>query len=164
LKNYKESDYALNKYSQGIVYKFANQIIQITLSDYLAENASKTERDFLELKAMSDEIYHQQAVNTNRTSRLDVSIDGLEEMEQFATVSLDTELIHRSDAKKAMEAAQLLLESGELTEVQKRRFLLHFFKGFSYRQIAALEGVFFTSVAESITAAIYKLKKYFNFF
>lgn len=164
MKNYKENDYALNKFSQGIVYKFADRIVEITLSDYLAENPDKTEQDFKELKALSDKIYYQQDVNENRTSHLNISINGLEETELLATVSLDTELIHKSDAKKAMEAAQLLLESGELTEVQKRRFLLHFFKGFSYRQIAALEGIFFTSVAESIAAAIYKLKKYFKIF
>ena len=40
--------------------------------------------------------------------------------------------------------------------------MLHFFQGLSYRQIARQEGVFFTSVAESLEAAMGKLKKYFE--
>jgi hypothetical protein len=38
MKNYKDSDYALNKFSEGIVYRFADRIVEITLEDYLAEN------------------------------------------------------------------------------------------------------------------------------
>ena len=162
MKNYKDNDYALNKFSEGIVYRFADRIVEITMEDYLEENPGKTEQDFWELKALSDEIYHRQAVNTNRTSRMDVSINGVEETEQLATVSLDTELIHRSDAGKATQAARQLLSSGDLTEVQRRRFILHFFEGLSYRQIAGREGVHFTSIQESIKAATVKLQKYFK--
>ncbi len=81
MKNYKDSDYALNKYSGGIVYKFAGRIVEVTLEDYLSENPSKTAEDFRELKALSDEMYHQQVIHENRTSRLDVPIGGLEETE-----------------------------------------------------------------------------------
>ncbi|MGC6173089.1 RNA polymerase subunit sigma-24 [Lacrimispora sp. 38-1] len=164
MKNYKESDYALNKFSEGIVYKFADRIVEVTLEDYLAENPGRTAEDFLELKALSDEIYHEQVMQENRTSRLDVSLNGLEETEALATPPLDTELIHKNESKRAMTAAKKLLDSGELTEIQRRRFILHFFKGYSYRKIAAIEGVFFTSVAESITAASHKFKKYFKNF
>lgn len=129
MKNYKDSDYALNKFSEGIVYRFADRIVEITLEDYLAENPDKTTDDFLELKALSDEIYHQQIIDENRTSRLNVSINGLEETEVLATVSLDTELIHKSDNKNAMEAAKRLLDSGDLTEVQRRRVSSAFLSG-----------------------------------
>lgn len=162
MKKYKNSDYALNKFSQGIVYKFADRIVEITLLDYLAENPSKTEQDFLKLKDLSDEIYHQQDVTENRTSRLNVSINGLEETEQLATVSLDTELIHKSDAKKAMKAAKKLLESGLLTEVQRRRFLLHFYQGLSIRQIAKRESVRQRAVWDSLQWSAKKLKKFFD--
>lgn len=162
MKNYKDSDYALNKFSEGIVYRFADRIVEITLEDYLAENPGKTTDDFLELKALSDEIYHQQVIDENRTSRLDVSINGLEETEQLSVPALDSDLIHKSDTKKAKEAAKWLLGSGELTEIQRRRFLLHFVEGLSYRQIAGREGVHFTSVHESIEAATAKLQKFFK--
>ena len=42
MKNYKDSDYALNKFSKGIVYR----------------NPGRTAQDFIELKVLSDEIYH----------------------------------------------------------------------------------------------------------
>lgn len=164
MKNYTDSDYALNKYSEGIVYKFADGIVEVTLEEYLRENPGRTAEDFAELKSLSDEIYHEQVVQTNRTSRLDVTMNGLEESEQLATVSLDTELVHRQDERKALQAAGQLLNSGALTEVQRRRFILHFFEGLSYRQIAARESVHFTSVHESIEAANTKLKKYFEKF
>ncbi|WP_312432333.1 sigma factor-like helix-turn-helix DNA-binding protein [Lacrimispora sp.] len=162
MKNYKDSDYALNKFSEGIVYKFADRVVEITLEDYLTENPSKTAEDFLELKALSDEIYHQQVIQENRTSRLDVSINGLEETEALASISLDTELIHKNDSKNAMEATKRLLNSEDLTEVQRRRFLMHFIQGLSYRQIASREGVHFTSVHESLEAATAKLQKFFE--
>ncbi|WP_333783126.1 hypothetical protein [Lutispora saccharofermentans] len=68
MKNYKDSDYALNKFSEGIVYKFADRIVEVTLEDYLTENPGKTAEDFLELKALSDEIYHEQVMQENRTN------------------------------------------------------------------------------------------------
>lgn len=46
MKNYRKSDYALNKYRKGIVYKFADGIVEVTLEDYLRENPDKTETDF----------------------------------------------------------------------------------------------------------------------
>lgn len=110
MKNYKDSDYARNKFSDGIVYRFADRIVEITLKDYLAENPDKTVEDFMDLKALSDEIYHQQVINDNRTSRLDVSINGLEDTGQLATAPLDTEWIHKSDSRNAMEAATAKLQ------------------------------------------------------
>lgn len=54
MQNYRKSDYAINKNSPNIVYRFHNEIIEITLEDYLKENPDKTEHDFAELKALSD--------------------------------------------------------------------------------------------------------------
>ena len=55
MQNYRKSDYAVNKNSPNIVYRFHNEIIEITLEDYLKENPDKTEHDFAELKALSDQ-------------------------------------------------------------------------------------------------------------
>ncbi|MDR2023322.1 MAG: RNA polymerase subunit sigma-24 [Hungatella sp.] len=162
MRNYKDSDYALNKFSKGIVYRFTDRIVEITLEDYLADNPGRTAQDFMELKFLSDEIYHQQIIHENRTSRLDVSINGLEETQQLGTGSFDIELIHKSDMKKAIGAAKQLLDSGELTEIQRRRFIRHFFQGLSTRQIAQIESVRQQSVWESLYWASKKLKKFFN--
>lgn len=162
MRNYKDSDYALNKHSEGIVYKFADGSKHtIMLEDYLSANPDKTAEDFAKLKAFSDEVYHEQVIVEHRTGRLDVTINGLEETEQLATVSIDTELIHKADTGKALKAAKLLLNSGKLTEVQRRRFMLHFFKGLSIRQIAEIEQVDFRAVWESLHWATKKLKKFY---
>jgi len=159
LKNYKDSDYALNKFSEGIVYKFADGIIEVTLADYLKDNPGKTEDDFIMLKALSDEIYHEQVVHEQRTSRLNISMNGLEESELLAAPAIDTGLIHKIEEEKALKAARRLLHSGKLTEVQRRRFLLHFFQGLSTRQIAEREGVHQRAVWDSLQWAGKKLKK-----
>lgn len=161
MRNFKDSDYALNKFSEGIVYKFADGIVEVTLEDYLRTNPRKTDRDFRELKALSDEIYHRQAVDTNRTSRLNVTISGMEETEQMATASVETKLLQKIDQDKALKAARELLSGGDMTEIQRRRFLLHFFQGLSTRQIAARENVSHIAVHKSILLAKEKLKKIF---
>lgn len=101
----------------------------------------KTEEDFAELKALSDEIYYQQDRQEQRTSHHDVSINGMEEMDIAAAPPIDAELIRKGEEEKALEAAKRLLDSGKLIPAQRRRFLLHFFQGFSTRQIARMEGV-----------------------
>ena len=164
MRNYKDSDYALNRYSQGIVYKFSDGIVEITLEDYLRDNPDKTAEDFAELKALSDEIYYQQDRQEYRVSHRNVSISGMEDMLVASAPSVDTELIQKDEEKKALEAAICLLESGKLTDVQKRRFCLHFFQGLSTRQIAKLEGCTKRAVKFSVDIAVEKLKKNFKIF
>ena len=53
MNNYRKSDYAVNKFSEGIVYRFNSETIEVTLEDYLKENPGKTEQDFQKLKAIS---------------------------------------------------------------------------------------------------------------
>jgi RNA polymerase sigma factor (sigma-70 family) len=48
----------------------------------------------------------------------------------------------------------------QLGENQYRRIYAYYFKGMTYRQIAAAEGVSDKSVRESIAGAIKKLKKF----
>ena len=162
MRNYKDSDYALNRYSQGIVYKFSDGIVEITLEAYLRDNPGKTEADFLELKALSDEIYHEQVVQEHRTSRLDVSIDGLDETALTAAPSLDMAYIRKNEETEALKAAKDLLESGMLTVAQQRRLQLYYFQGLSTRQIARMEGVHQRAVWDSLMWAGKKLKKFYT--
>lgn len=162
MRKYEDSDYAVNKFSPNIVYRFADGTVEVTLQDYLRDNPGKTEQDFVELKALSDEIYYIQDRNDTRYGKRKNTLGSIEESELFATAALDVMLIQNNDERNAIAAAMLLLESGDLTEIQRRRFVLHFFQGLSYRQIAQHENVHFTSVQESIEAANAKLKKYFE--
>ena len=43
VKNYRKSDYALNKFSEGIVYQFSDGTLEISMEDYLQDNPDKTE-------------------------------------------------------------------------------------------------------------------------
>ena len=165
LRDYRKSDYAINKYSPNIVYRFHDEIIEVALEDYLKENPDKTEQDFAELKALSDEIYYEQDRAESAQTRKDVSIHGLEETEHCATRALDEEWEERvvdiQNRKYAWKALEQLFTVGALTEVQKRRFRLHVFQGLSTRQIGRMEGTSHQAVAKSINLAIAKLKKYF---
>lgn len=162
MRKYQDSDYAVNKFSPHIVYRFADGTVEVTLNDYLRDNPGKTEQDFAELKALSDKIYYIQDRDDTRYGKRKNTLGSIEESERFSTGSPDIELIQINDEQNAIAAAMQLLDSGDLTEIQRRRFILHFFQGLSYRQIARQEGVFFTSVAESMETAMSKLKKYFE--
>lgn len=164
MRNYQESDYALNKLSPNIVYRFTDGTVAVTLEDYLSSNPGKTEQDFAELKALSDEMYYTQDRDDTRYGKRKRTVNEVLETERFSSPAPDVELIEKGDKKSAMVAAEQLLDSGDLTKVQRRRFILHFFEGLSLRQIAEQEDVHFTSVDESVAVAKQKLKKYFKNF
>ena len=161
MKNYKDSDYALNKYSEGIVYRFADGIVEYTLADYLAENTGKTEADFRALKALSDEIYHEQVIEDNRQNRENVSIHNMEESEDFGGDTLEDVVIERPE-REAVENQRRELASrafDKLTEAQRRRYLMYYVDGMTLRQIAESEGVVHSKIQNSINAADKKIKK-----
>ncbi len=166
MNNYRNTDYALNKHSKGIVYKFADGIIETTLTDYLRENPEKTEEDFNGLKELSDEIYYQQDRHQNRISRLDVSIYCLKQADYISMLHLAADAQRKNERSRAQEqaliAAKRLLDSGKLTETQKHRFYLYFFEGLSTRQIALQDKVHQRAVWDSLRWTIKKLKKYFE--
>ena len=117
------------------------------------------------MKALSDEIYYEQDRADSAQTRKDISIHGLE-TQSCATRPLDEEwleqLIEIQNRKYARQALRRLLQSGVLTNVQRRRFFLHVFQGQSTRQIARLDGTSHQAVAKSLNLAIAKLKNFFD--
>ncbi len=164
MKNYKNSDYAINKYSESIVYRTVNQIIEISLSDYLEANPDKTEQDFNELKALSDEIYLEQDRTENRITQKTSSLENTKQIQDFTALTIEENYIEKLDKHNIISAFKEFLKDGSLTEIQKRRFVMHVLKNFSMREIARIENVDFTSVRESIHSAKRKLKKFFEKF
>lgn len=165
MQKYWTSDYAVNKDCEGIVYQFADgKKVEISLAEYLQTNPDRTEEDFMELKSLSDGIYYEQALGDTQYGKKKQSLGKLEDSEKFATPSIETILIHNKDKEQILKAVKLLLREKKLTDVQRRRFINHFYKGLSYRQIADQEKVHFTSVQESINGAVQKLKKYLKNF
>lgn len=160
MRDYKDNDYALNKYSRSIVYQFADGIREVTLEDFLEENPHKTAADFEAIKALSDEIYYEQDRQEHRTNRRNVSLTGLEEMEQLSVPSVEVQWIGQEERETVWKEVSRFLKSGTLTEVQQRRFRQHYFQGLSTRQIARLEGVHQRAVWDSLMWAEKKLKKF----
>ena len=164
MKHYTNSDYALNKYSEGIVYRFADGIVEVTLADFLAENPNKTEADFRALKEFSDGDYHGEVKATYRQTWKDLR-DGTAEDSMFnADISAEDSFFGESEAceecvqyQKQVDAAYQVLD--KLTEVQRRRYLMHRVDGLTLREIAAIESVAFQVVSKSISGAEKKIKK-----
>jgi hypothetical protein len=158
MQNFTDSDYALNKYNSGIVYRFADgSRVTVTLTDYLNENPGKTERDFAALKALSDAIYLDQVRAENAQTKKNVSVHTLKGGVPFEEAFLDA--LDRAAAAKAFAA---LLADDALTETQRRRFRLHVLEGLTFREIAKREGVAVRAVQKSVDAARRLLIGVFN--
>lgn len=162
MKNYRKSDYALNKFSEGIVYQFSDGTLEISMADYLRDNPDKTEADFLALKALSDEIYLEQVRLETAQGNKTVSMTELEDTIAHPAPSLDDSYIMADENRRIKLAVDKLFQYGKLTPKQKERFVRHFFVGVSLRKIASDEGVHFTSVDECIRRAVDKLRTYFK--
>ena len=132
------------------------------MADYLRDNPDKTEKDFLELKALSDELYLEQArLETAQGNKL-VFLADLEDTVVYPAPSLDDSCIQADENRRVKLAVDKLFQCGKLTPKQKERFVRHFFAGVSLREIASDEGVHFTSVDECIRRAVDKLRVYFS--
>jgi len=163
MKNYQDSDFTLNKYSKGIVYRsVSGAIITYTLADYLAENPGKTEADFRAWKELSDNDYLITKRNEYNQTRKDVSLHGLDETEACSAPSPEDEIIEQPEqiAKEQQRRELGLRAFAALTEVQQRRYIQHYVYNKTVREIADLEGVKHQSVVECLDGAKKKIKKF----
>ncbi|MDR1689176.1 MAG: hypothetical protein LBS21_11270 [Clostridiales bacterium] len=163
MRNYKESDYAMNKYSDGIVYRFADGIVEISLSDYLAENPEKTEADFRALKEISDSDYlmNDRADNaqTKRNSPLNEAVLRHAISPEEILVNKITEQEEAVVQRRRLASVTQILK--KLTAVQRRRYLLFVVNGLTEREIAEKEGSTQQAVSKSLCWVEKKIKKFF---
>lgn len=159
MKNYKDSDYAANKYSPNIVYRFGNETVEITPEKFLADNPNMNEDDFLRFKALSDAIYLEQVQTEHFSNRKNVSLTVLEETEACATRPID-EYIEKQEEKAVLRAVQRFLDSDILTETQKRRFIEFYIQGLSERQIAIKENTSNVAIFKSINQSLKKIENF----
>lgn len=162
MKEYWKSDFALNRRSTGIVYQFADGIVEITLEDYIRENPGKTEADFLALKAISDEIYQQQFSRERAQTRRELP---LFDYAALAAPSAEQALeiaAKMREAERIKAGLERFIASGFLTEVQRRRFTLYCIRGFSTRKIAVAEGVRQFAVWKSLNLCQKKFEKFLD--
>ncbi|HZJ78568.1 MAG TPA: RNA polymerase subunit sigma-24 [Clostridia bacterium] len=161
MKNYQSSDYAANKYARGIVYRLADTTVEVKMEEYLRENPGKTKADFAELKALSDEIFFEQDRNEGRQRKKMVSFHALEETDLLAvpspeeTMIATEEQVEKQKFRREIAAKTLSV----LTDVQRRRYLLHTVNGMTTRAIAEKDGVSHVAVVYSLEQAEKKIKK-----
>ena len=165
MRNYTNSDYALNKYSGGIVYHFTDKIEEITLEDYLAENPDMTEADFTALKELSDGIYLEQARSENTQTKNNAPFEELSKTTLCCTPSLEDMLISEINAieEKSRREHLVALKNqvlGLLSDIQLRRYILRHVEHLKLRQIADKECVSLQVIHKSILAAEKKIIKF----
>ena len=159
--NYNKSNYGLNKHSEGIVYRNADgSTLEITYEKISATDPTFTKEDFKNIKDFSDNFYHEEAkADYNYHHCVKGSYDSFEDSHWLQTECLEDELFKRADEKEFTDKIYTAI-STLLTETQKRRLLLHAFRGLTIREIAKREGSTQKSVWESINAAQAKIKKF----
>jgi hypothetical protein len=155
MKNYKESDYALNKHSGGIVYRFADKIVEVTLTDYLVEYPDKTAEDFRRLKEFSDKEYLEQDRIGYQQTWKNTPLDALENTEFCSASSPEELFINAFNMLEVVEqqknrTALAKKVWDKFTEVQRRRYLLYHVEGLIMRKIAEIENVSHTSVVDCL--------------
>ena len=166
MQNFKDSDYALNKHSKGIVYRFADKIIEVTLEDYLAENPGAIEDDFIQLKAFSDADYLTQDRIGYQQTWKNSSFADMPETTECCAASPEESMIREMDKREEIQSweSQMLIARealDALSEVQRRRYLLHHVNGLTTRQIAEIQGSTQQAVSKSLVWAEKKIKKFF---
>lgn len=161
------TDWSRNKHSAAIIYTDADgNTVEVTLERFLTDSPSNTEEMFRDLKALSDELYQAEDNAEIRRGKRELPL--YDWSEGYASESLEAQLIDGPDEeiaqvylKRRKQMLTLVPEIlDKLTEVQRRRFLLHKVKGLSTRKIAAREGVAQQVAWRSIMGAEKKIEKY----
>ena len=165
-RNYRQSDYAKNKYSSNIVYAGSDETIEITLEQFLEENPGMTEEDFKFWKNWSDEDYHEQIKRETNIKKYEFLFNDADETELFCLPSAEDVVIEKLSRENervyTMKDAEAVLS--KLTDIQRRRYLLYEVYGLSTPQIALSEGVSQYTVWESIDSAKKRIKKFLRNF
>ena len=135
-RNYRQSDYAKNKYSSNIVYAGSDETIEITLEQFLEENPGMTEKDFKFWKNWSDEDYHEQIKRETNIKKYEFLFNDADETELFCLPSAEDVVIEKLSRENervyTMKDAEAVLS--KLTDIQKRRYLFG-----SFSAVAVIE-------------------------
>ncbi len=177
----RQSDYALNKKTEDIVYAYSNGESDVYTKEkdpsgnptgriilrHRNANGGETSRvlrddemseeQFDVLKAFSDEDLHRTDKSDVREYRNTVSLDSIED--RIGIEDRDDKPEERTVPAYTMSDAMAVMD-GCLTPTQKRRMIMYYYNGMSMDKIAAEEGVRRHPVWKSIRAADAKVRKY----
>ena len=157
MKDFRNTDYAANKKNVGIVYRFADgEVVVVTLEDFLEQHPDKTAEDFDALKTESDSIYKEEDREIARQGKKTTVLEALDKS-SLREDSPEDLLVQAEERTYQRHIATASLSA--MTAVQRRRYILHFIKGLTVREIALMEGTSHPSVVESLLAAQKKIKK-----
>ena len=181
------SQYVANKYTEDIVYRYCNgeedryqkteQGVLLIHTDQRGRITTRLMREsefplseFDRMKAISDEDYRERNTGDVREHRNTVSMTNLGETKMCSTAQsaedeyiADFEPDEEETDFRTIENAMAIMNAC-LTETQKRRFYLYYYRNMSCRKIAMMEGVDWTSIREAIDASNQKIKKYLKNF
>lgn len=164
MKEYKKSDYAINKNRKGIVYKNADgSILEITFEKIAEGNPNFTHEDFLKIKEFSDALYLEQERGDNvYRKHVKGTYDDIKDSKWLATDSFVDELLELLEDESIEKAVYQFMDE-KLTPKQRRRFLMYL-NGMSTVKIGEIEGCNQNAAWESIEAGKEKIKKFLRNF
>jgi len=167
MPNFKGSDYAVNKFTKGIVYPSVTGAIEITSEDVIKDDPSITDDDFAGLKAFSDKDYYDRYKADRRQTRRTVSMYYIGNTQALAEMSSDSGSFNvASEYEAAEERERRLVLANQalatLTEKQRKHFILNRVEGIPSRKIAEQENITHKTVLKSVWAAEKKIKKFLD--
>lgn len=89
-----------------------------------------------------------------------------QEQSELTEISLHSRAVDMPESLEEQVHQKILQDKlhraiGKLPEIQRRRLMLYYFGGYTYQQIAEMEGCKHPAIMKSVAAAEKKLKKYF---
>ena len=164
MRDYRKSNYAINKVRKGIVYRNADgSILELTFEKIAAENPEFTAEDFEKLKKLSDELYHDEEKSDNLQANYVKSLfDENDVIDTYAVPSCEDAMLNKYDSEYLTARIEKALSS--LTQTQRRRVIMAYIQGLSACEIARMEGIRQQSVSESLNAAKKKIQEFFKKF
>ncbi len=160
MKDYNKSDYAINKYSKGIVYKFVDgSTLEVTFEMIAEGDPNFTQEKFEELKNKSDAIYHEiQKGDAKYEDHIETSTNTSETVEKLKTKSLEDAFFKKYDDIVFDTKFRKLIDT-KLTPTQRRRVLMRI-EGLSTPEIANIEGCNQNAIWECLKYAKEKISKF----
>lgn len=158
----------------GCKYAVASRYSKARLEELYTENLKKfspyiylTEEEYEPIRESNSNNNKHHMRDVNNHDDYGYTDDMMEVMHECTLLCADPEpdvltaIIEREDEElRARQIAALPRAMSTLTEKQRKRMIMHFYEGKTYREIADTENADFSSVRDSINLAKEKLKNF----
>lgn len=166
MKHNKNTGHQSRRDSGGILYCFADGVLEITLEMFLSENPDATQEDYQKWKDLCARLFAQERRDSWRQTHKNVLLHE-ETLADVHTDSAEDAYFSRQEEEAAqahLQRQRCLLQVAleRIGKKQRRRFLMHVAHGMSCRDIAAVEGVSHQTVHRSILRARATIEQYLS--